>query len=123
MADSNDEVSQPRKVDETRWQVASPLKPGTVYQWSVTAQRGTDLLRSPAVKFYVLGAREQEELAQARRKLAGNPLALAAVYARLGLQREAEVQLAAALESEPQNAIAKRWLTQIRSRRSIPPEN
>jgi hypothetical protein len=117
MADGNEEVPVPKAVSPTRWRVATPLRPGTVYQWAVTAQRGNARVRSPLVKFYVLSVAERRQIEEAKRQYAKNPLALGAIYARLGMLAEAEQQLREALQADPQQRVAKRWLQELRTRR------
>lgn len=120
--DSNEEVPAPKPLSATRWQVETPLRPGTVYKWAVTAQRGNELLRSPMASFYVLSAAEQREVAAARQKYAGSPLTLGAVYARLGMLAEAAQHFRIASRSASHPAVAERWLQEIEARRAGLPE-
>ncbi|HZP81833.1 MAG TPA: hypothetical protein VFB21_09370 [Chthonomonadaceae bacterium] len=117
---SNEEVPAPKPLAATRWQVETPLQPGAVYKWAVTAQRGNELLRSPVATFYILSVAEQREIATARQKYAQSPLTLGAVYARLGMLDEAEQQFRLAAHSASHPAVAKRWLQEIEARRSRP---
>jgi hypothetical protein len=107
---SLEEVPAPKQLSATRWQVTTPLEPGKVYQWAVTAQRGQERLRSPMAKFLVLTLAQQREIEEGQTKYAGKPLLLGALYARLGLREEAEQQFRAALKANPNQTTAKRWL-------------
>ena len=118
---SNEEIPAPKALSATRWQVTAPLLPGQVYKWAVTAQRGSEALRSPLAKFYVLSEAEQRHLKAARQKYAHNPLTLGAVYARLGMTAEAQQQFRTVLQENPSEvdntvnkAIAQRWLKETR---------
>ncbi len=114
MAQSNAACPALVALSPTRWQPATALRPGQVYQWAVTAQRDGKPVRSAPATFYVLSEAEKRELALARRAYAGNPLALGTVFARLGLRDEAAAQFRAALEADPAQSVAKRWLKEAR---------
>jgi hypothetical protein len=120
MEGSNDEIPAPRPLAATRWQATTPLSPGKVYQWSVTAQRGTARLHSPIVKFSVLSEAEKREVEAARRKFARSPLTLGVLYARMGMLAKAEEQFRSVLKSDPNHAIAQRWLSEIEALHSRP---
>lgn len=113
MADSTEEVPSLKPLSSARWQVTRPLQPGKVYQWAVSAQGETRPLRSPLVRFYVLTEADKAEIEKARKAHASNPLALGALYARLGLKAEAEQQFRAALKADSKHPVATRWLNEI----------
>ena len=112
---SQEELPAPKPLAVTRWQVSTPLAPGAVYRWAVTAQSHGKFLHSPFVKFYILSAADKREIADAKQKFAHNPLALGAVYARLGLRDAAVQQFRAALQRSPNDVTAKRWLKESAS--------
>ena len=116
---ANEERPAPRRLSATRWQVAAPLPPGKVYRWAVTAQRNSATIYSPFTTFYVLSASDKREIAAAQQKFQRNPLALGAVYARFGLREEAARQFRAALDANPEEPVAKRWLDELRSRNPV----
>ncbi len=117
---SNEAVPAPKQLSATRWQVTTPLQPGRVYRWAVTAQHGSELIHSPFVKFTILNAAQKHEIETARQKYADSPLTLGAVYARLGLSAEAEQQFRAALKSDATRPIASRWLKEIETQNAQP---
>lgn len=114
------EIPAPKPLSATRWQVETPLAPGKVYKWAVSAQRGSERLHSPFVKFYVLSEAENREVEKARHEYANSPLTLGVVYARLGMLAEAEKQFRAAASIEAVQPIARRWLQELEARRHQP---
>jgi hypothetical protein len=113
LQDSNEELPAPQRLSPTSWRAARPLPPGRVYQWSVTARRKDEAVRSRVARFYVLSDAERQELQAARQRHAKNPLALGAVYARLGMNTEAAQQFREALKADPAQATARRWLAEL----------
>ena len=115
IVNSNEECPAPVALSPTRWQSPAALRPGQIYQWEVTAQRGGKSVHSAPAKFYILSLTENREIAQARKTYAKNPLALGIVYARSGLRDEAAAQFRAALKANPAQAAAKRWLQETQA--------
>lgn len=103
------------RLGTTRWQLSAPLTPGAIYRWEATARRGDEPLRSAFVAFYVLSDAEIREWEEAQRREAKNPLALAIVAARLGLNAEIDRQLQRALKADPNHPVARRWLQERRT--------
>jgi len=116
MEDSTEEVPTVKPVGPTRWRVTRPLRPGKVYQWAVTAQGTERPLRSPLARFYLLSAADRSEIEKARKEQAQNPLALGALYARLGMMAQSEEQFQAALKADPAQPVARRWLDELAKR-------
>jgi hypothetical protein len=113
-------IPAPRPLSATRWQVTEPLSPGTVYEWSVSAQRGSTRLNSPLVKFSILSEAERREIDTARHKYAGRPLTLGVLYARMGMLTAAEAQFRSIQETDPNRSLAQRWLREIEALQSQP---
>lgn len=116
MENSTEEVPSVKPLGQTRFQVSKPLRGGKVYQWSVTGQAEGRPLRSPIVRFYVLSEADRVEIEKARKVHARNPLALGALYARMGLKAEAAEQFQAAVKADPKHPVATRWLNEIGKR-------
>jgi hypothetical protein len=117
---SEEEAPALRPLSATRWTPVTALRPGTVYRWAVTAQRGDALLHSSLVKFYVLSESQRREVEGARRRYAGNLLTIGALYARLGMLPEAEEQFRAAAKANANPvaaAVARRWLGELKARK------
>ena len=115
MANSNEACPAPVALSSTRWQPTAALRPGQIYQWEVTAQRGGKSVRSAPARFYVLSAAENHEMVAARQTYAANRLALGAVYARLGLRTAAAAQFRAVLKANPAQSVAQRWLKEAQA--------
>jgi hypothetical protein len=69
------------------------LKPGEQYQWTVETKVGGTLRISSPAYFRVLDEKHMAEVAELSRKLAGSPLALAAMYESYGLMDDAIAEL------------------------------
>lgn len=91
----------------TAWQVPHDLRRGVAYQWQVTAHLASGDITVPAppqpeARFVVVGDETVTRMADARRRLVDEPLALAAVLAQAGLLDEAgrHLQRAAAIPQD-----------------------
>jgi len=101
---------------------SSSLKRGRIYSWQVKAVKdGQEFIspRPPAsqAKFRVLDAASVSELQQARRAYGSSHLVLGLLYARAGLLDEAEKEFRALQKANPDSALARRLLGQVRSLR------
>ena len=99
-----------------------PLKRGRIYSWQVKAVKdGQEFIspRPPAsqAKFRVLDAASVSELQQARRAYGSSHLVLGLLYARFGLLDEAEKEFRTLQKANPDSALARRLLGQVRSLR------
>ena len=106
-----------KRVSDWSWRPAAPLKPGTVYQWSVEARLSGRTVVSPVASIRVLSATEAARFAEQRELYAKQPLLLAAIYARAGLLDEAETALKYALKEHPGHSLAQGLLRDLRSTR------
>jgi len=122
-------TSQPLPAEpsgkEMEWRLpetAEPLQRDRVYRWYVVATLpGGEEVQSPGTtgtaRFQVLAAPLAAELERARALDPPSRLAMGTAYARAGMNRQAEREFAALLRSNPNSAIARRLLGNIRRRR------
>jgi hypothetical protein len=100
---------------------APRLKRGLVYFWQVTARAadGAEVTSpqppAPPAKFKVLDARDAAELSAARAKYADSRLALAVLFARAGLLEEAAHELELLRRANPDSAVLRRLLEDLKS--------
>lgn len=99
-----------------------PLARGQAYSWQVKAIKdGQEFIAprppAPQAKFRVLDQATADEIARARRDYASSHLLLGLLYARAGLLDEAERELGALQKANPDAAIARRLLADVRAMR------
>ena len=104
----------------TEWSVPKPLHRGTTYSWQVTArvdnrQITVPVAPAPRVQFLVLDAQSAEDLKKATVPAANSHLALGILYARAGLQDNAESEFEALSKENPQSPVASKLLGDVRS--------
>jgi hypothetical protein len=110
-------TSQP--LTALQWQPPAALKAG-VYSWQVTAtkdgQRVTSpVMPAPQAKFRILEPDKLQEVERARRTFANSHLTLGALYAQLGLLDDAEREFQLLLKANPQSALPRKLLAQVRA--------
>ncbi len=110
------------QLTDNSWKAPQPLTRGRVYSWQVKAMKDGRVFVSPRppapqAKFRILDRAQASELAQARRIYASSHLTLGLVYAQAGLLDEAEQELLALQKNNPNSAIVRRWLTNVRAMR------
>lgn len=91
----------------------APLVAGARYRWSVLAFVDGRLVPSATAIFQVLGPDDRANVAAARSRLRGKPLALAVFLARTGLRAEARDVLRAIRPEDPAFKTARRWLATL----------
>jgi Putative zinc-finger len=101
---------------------APPLARGQVYSWQVIASKdGQEFIAprptAPQARFRILDQIAAAEIARARRDYASSHLLLGLLYARAGLLDEAEMELRALQKANPDVAIARRLLANVRALR------
>jgi len=101
---------------------SQPLKRGRIYSWQVKAVKDGQEFRSPRppapqAKFRVLDAASVNELQQARQTYSSSHLVLGLLYTRAGLLDEAEKEFRTLQKANPDSALARRLLGQVRSLR------
>lgn len=113
--DGGREVAKSPVLAQNNWQIEKEL-PAGFYFWKVTARRRGETVfvgnSSPAM-FKVLSVAEKNALETARRAVESN-LASAILYARVGLLAEAERELNAELQKNPNSRTARKILAQVR---------
>lgn len=106
-------------LSKPEWQASRPLPRGRVYLWQVTAQVGEQQFIAPAVsapdaRFQILAQDKAAELQRAAANFKQSHLLLGTFYAQAGLLAEAERELQALLAENPQSAVVKKLLQQVR---------
>ena len=109
-------------VVTTEWTPAHPLKRGQSYLWQVTAATASGAITAPRppepeARFRVLEAQTLEGLQEARRAASGSHLVLGILYAKAGLLDDAERELMALATLNPNTAIPKDLLADLRRQR------
>jgi len=93
-------VARSETLTRERWTPPRSLDRGSVYLWQVeaTSASGSQILPAPPTppaRFFVLDRRDHDDLVIARREHPDDHLLLAALYARAGMEAEAQEQLRA----------------------------
>src|SRR6185369_10205495 len=93
-ADLN-EVAISEPLTALEWKLATPLRPGAIYFWQVTALKDgkaitSPVLPAPQAKFKVLAPTQAAEVRRASQSYAGAHLALGVLYVRAGLLAAAQ---------------------------------
>lgn len=111
------------QLTDTSWTAQQSLKRGGIYSWQVIAIKGGEEFSSPRppatpAKFRILDESLANELVQARRAYASSPLTLALVYTQAGLLDEAEQEFRALRRANPNSAITRRLLANLKAMRN-----
>jgi hypothetical protein len=112
-------VANSPQLSANSW-TSQPLKRGRIYSWQVKAIKNGQEFRSPRppasqATFRVLDAATVNELQQARRAYSSSHLVLGLLYARAGLLEEAELEFSTLQKLNPDSALARRLLSQVRN--------
>jgi hypothetical protein len=115
-------VSASPRLTDLSWTAAQPLEHGAIYSWQVKAIKdGEEFINprapAPPAKYRILDQAKANELVQARRAYASSHLALGLLYAQAGLLDEAERELRALQKANPNSAIVRRLLANMRALR------
>ncbi len=115
-------VTQSESLAQTQWMPPRRLARGKVYTWQVKATKAGQTVTAPAppapqARFRVVSAPQAADIAQAQRAAAGQHLSLAILYVQAGLLDEAERELRALRQANPQAEIVNRWLAQLQAMR------
>jgi hypothetical protein len=102
-----------------QWAPAEPLPRGPVLSWQVAAVVAGREVTAPAppapeARFRIATHDELARVEAAARDAAGSRLALAAIYAEAGLLVEAQGELGALAEANPDSEVARRLLGSLR---------
>ena len=104
-------------LSERRWTPPRPLPRGRTYEWQIevhdVATRIIPAPPAPPAFFRVADAASLQPIESARRDHPGDHLLLGVLYARAGLQREAEAELSRYTAQHPADAQARQLLASI----------
>lgn len=114
------EVARSGRLSGTSWSPSTPLARGSTYTWEVMAIRDGQEVRSPVppaaeALFRVLDAPAAREIASVEARAPRSRLALGVLYARAGLAAEAEAELRALLEANPDSSEARALLRSVKA--------
>lgn len=116
-ADLNEVAASP-SLNTTEWRVATPLKPGKLYSWQVTASKDgaqitSPVLPAPQAKFKIIDRSTSELLLKAESAYPDSHLTLGILYADAGLLDEAEQQFRMFMSNSPGVDIAQKLLQHL----------
>jgi hypothetical protein len=91
-------VARSRELTATAWTPEEPFERGKLYQWQVTAKRGTESIKVPSppapdAKFRVLDSATEQRVVQARADNKTGHLLAAVLLAEQGMKAEAIAEL------------------------------
>lgn len=121
VTDANlNEVAVSEPLTALAWQLSTPLRPGAIYFWQVTALKDgksitSPVLPAPQAKFKVLDPTQAAEVRRASQRYAGAHLALGVLYARAGLLAAAEHELQLFVKANPGSRLARNLLRSVQS--------
>jgi anti-sigma factor RsiW len=120
--DRFNQVAASGPLTGTSWVPATPLPPGSVLAWQVTATKNGVQITMPSApdpqaRFKVLDRADAEAVARAKASYAGSHLALGVLLARAGLLDEARAELQALAGANPDSALASDLLRDVQQRR------
>jgi hypothetical protein len=109
-------------LNTNAWRPDKPLARGAVYAWQVTALKNGEEVKAPRppapqARLKVLDGSAAAELQMAERQKPASHLTLGVLYARAGLLDEAERELRALLQANPQSEVARKLLADVRTAR------
>jgi hypothetical protein len=112
-------VTRARLGAATEWRVPTPLRRGATYFWQVTARKGkleitVPSAPAPRAAFKVLDSQTASGLEKARIATKSH-LVLGILYAREGLRLEAERELQALAQENPQSPLAAKLVSDVKS--------
>jgi hypothetical protein len=115
-------ISTSPQLAGNTWTPPETLKRGDVYSWQVRAVKDgqefiTPRTPAPPAKFRILDQARANELTRARRVYASSHLTLALLYAQAGLLDEAEQEFRELQKANPDSAITRRLLANLRAMR------
>ncbi|MEW6210745.1 MAG: zf-HC2 domain-containing protein [Acidobacteriota bacterium] len=120
--DGYKEIATSPDLQNTKWTVDRKLERGRIYNWQATARTESGEEKAPAAdapeaKFKVLERAKLNEIARAKKDYAGRHLVLGLIYAQAGLIDEAEREFKSLVRDNPQSAVAKNLLRDLRAHR------
>lgn len=117
------QVAASEPLTTTEWRVSTPLPPGGIYSWQVTATKGdseiiSPVMPAPQAKFKVLDSATMRMLQQAERAYSDSHLTRGVLYAEAGLLEESEQELRLLVRANPRADIAQKLLRSVQSLRA-----
>jgi hypothetical protein len=118
--DQFERVAKSEPQSGKQWRVPIRLRRGQTYSWEVKALKDNQEITapvapSPRAEFKVLGAADARALNDAKKQRPGSHLTLGILYARLGLLNEGEREFGALARDNPDSALARKLLADVRS--------
>jgi hypothetical protein len=115
-------ISTSPTLSGNTWAPTEKLSRGGIYSWQVKAVKDgqefiTPRTPAPPAKFRILDQARANELTRALRVYASSHLTLALLYAQAGLLDEAEQEFRELQKANPDSAISRRLLANIRAMR------
>jgi hypothetical protein len=108
------EVASSGTLSATTWKPERPLARNKLYQWQVTAQRGSETVRAPAPPAPEARFRVVDEATAARIEAARpSHLAVAILCAQAGLRDDARQELEAMRADNPDSDVVKKLLASL----------
>jgi hypothetical protein len=106
-------------LSTTAWTVSRPLERGGVYTWEVSALKegneiGAPAAPAPEARFKVLEKAKEDELKRAEQTSPRSHLLRGVLYAQAGLLIDAERELRALVNINPQSPLARKLLQSVR---------
>jgi len=113
------EVLQSPKIAGTSWKASRVLERGKVYQWQVTAFRGSEQIVTPAppapeAKFEIIQQSSADVLDQLKLTQPSNHFALGYAYANAGMLDQAETEFQLIARSDANYELAVTFLAELR---------
>ena len=107
-----------RPTGRTTWTSDKPLVRGHQYAWMVEAAIDGQRVRAPAPEkpfatFRILDERQAQEISLARKAWGSSHLVMGLVYARAGLEREAEKEFRELVAANPESSTARSLLASV----------
>lgn len=109
-------------VSTTEWTVSRALNRGGIYSWEVVAiKEGKEIAvpapPAPQARFKVMERSKLEELERARNTYRSSHLVLGLIYAQAGCLDDAERELKAVVDANPDSPVAEKLLRSVKSLR------
>ena len=113
-------VAKSLQLTGNSWTPPQALPRGETYSWQVKAAKAGQEVTSPRppapqARFRILDQAKTNELAKAKRAYGSSHLTLALLYADAGLLKESEQELRLLLQANPDSALARNLLRQVRA--------
>ena len=104
----------------TEWSPPTPLQPGKIYFWEVTALKdGQEIISpvapAPRAQFKIVEAEKLGEINRVKRAHPDSHLVLGILYARAGLLTDAEREFQLLANANPRSQVARRLLRRVQA--------